>query len=46
MKFEEIKVEFEKFNSLDVIASSPEVPTTRSPYSNEGTNDPYYSDPF
>lgn len=28
MKFEEIKVEFEKFNSLDVIASSPEVPTT------------------
>ena len=28
MKFEEMKVEFEKLNSLDVIASSPEVPTT------------------
>ncbi len=31
---------------LDIIAESPEEPTTRTPYSNEGTNDPYYSDPF
>ena len=46
MKFEEMKVEFEKLNSLDIIAESPEVPTTRSPYSNEGTNDPFNSDPF
>lgn len=47
MKFEEIRVEFEKYSSLDVIAESqePEVPT-QTTYSNEGSNDPYEDDKF
>lgn len=47
MKFEEIKLEFEKYATLDVIAesdSSPEQTTTA--YSNEGSNDPYENDKF
>ena len=47
MKFEEIKLEFEKLNALDIIAESqaPEV-TTQTTYSNEGANDPYEDDKF
>lgn len=47
MKFEEIKMEFEKYATLDIIAESkdPEVPT-QTTYSNEGSNDPYESDKF
>ncbi len=47
MKFEEIRVEFEKYSSLDVIAESPDpAQQTTTAYSNEGTNDPYFDDPF
>ena len=48
MKFEEIKMEFEKYATLDVIAESvegPEQPTQQT-ISNEGTNDPYENDKF
>ena len=47
MKFEEIKVEFEKYATLDIIAESPD-PTqqTTTAYSNEGDNDPYEYDKF
>ena len=47
MKFEEIKVEFEEYATLDIIAESqePEVPT-QTTYSNEGANDPYEDDKF
>ena len=48
MKFEEIKMEFEKYATLDITAESAgeETPTQQTAYSNEGTNDPYadYSD--
>ncbi len=46
MKFEEIKLEFEKNYSLDVIAESVENPTQQTTYSNEGANDPYEDDKF
>ena len=48
MKFEEIKVEFEKYATLDIIAESAgeETPTQQTAYSNEGTNDPYADDKF
>ncbi len=48
MKFEEIKLEFEKYATLDVIAESvggPEQPTQQT-ISNEGSNDPYADDKF
>ena len=45
MKFEEIRVEFEKYASLDVIAESIE-PVQQTTYSNEGDNDPYENDKF
>ncbi len=45
MKFEDIKVEFEKFNALDIIAESQELPEQPT-YSNEGANDPYADDKF
>ena len=46
MKFEEIKMEFEKYATLDVIAESNEDPTQQTTYSNEGNNDPYADDKF
>ena len=46
MKFEEIRVEFEKYASLDVIAESNENPEQTTAYSNEGANDPYENDKF
>ena len=47
MKFEEIKMEFERYATLDVIAESAEEnPTQQTTYSNEGTNDPYEDDKF
>ena len=47
MKFEEIKVEFEKFESFDIIAESNDAEATTAPkYSNEGANDPYENDKF
>ena len=47
MKFEEIKVEFEKYATLDIIAESETVPEqTTTAYSNEGDNDPYENDKF
>ena len=45
MNFEEIKVEFEKYATLDIIAESETVPTAPT-YSNEGDNDPYENDKF
>ena len=48
MNFEEIKMEFEKYATLDVIAESvagPEQPTQQT-ISNEGTNDPFEHDKF
>ena len=46
MKFEEIKLELEKYVTLDVIAESVEDPTQQTTYSNEGDNDPYEDDKF
>ncbi len=45
MKFEEIKMEFEKYATLDIIAESETVPE-QTTYSNEGDNDPYADDKF
>ncbi len=46
MKFEEIKVEFEKYATLDIIAESKD-PTQQTTYTNEGgSNDPYEYDKF
>ena len=45
MKFEEIKVEFKKYATLDVIAESETIPE-QTTYSNEGANDPYENDKF
>lgn len=48
MKFDEIKIEFEKYVSFDIISKSNEyVTTTNTTYSNEmGANDPYGEDKF
>ncbi len=46
MKFEKIKLEFEKYATLDTIAESVENPTQQTTYSNEGANDPYEDDKF
>ncbi len=45
MKFEEIKIEFEKLSVNDVVAESSEEPT-QTTFSNEGANDPYEDDKF
>ena len=45
MKFEEIKIEFEKYSTLDIIAESKD-PTQQTTYTNEGSNDPYENDKF
>ena len=45
MKFEEIKVEFEKYATLDVIAESESQQETTT-YSNEIPHDPYGTDKF
>lgn len=45
MKFEEIKLEFEKYATLDVIAESDSSPE-QTTYSNEGSNDPFEHDKF
>ena len=44
MKFEKIKIEFEKYESLDIIASSLEEETTVSPIDPSKSNDPYEND--
>ena len=47
MKFEKIEIEFEKFLSVDVIASSSdegEIPTTGNPIDPTINNDPYEND--
>ena len=44
MKFESVKIEFEKYESLDIIASSPEEGTTVSPIEPSKSNDPYEND--
>lgn len=48
MKFEEIKIEFERYSSLDVITESTDngQQTTAGHYGNEGNNDSYLYDPF
>ena len=43
MKFEKITVEFEKYESLDIIASSPEEPT-EAPTEATTKYDPYEND--
>ena len=40
MKFETVKIEFEKYESLDIIASSLEEETTVSPIEPSKSNDP------
>lgn len=46
MKFEKIEITFEKYQSLDIIATSPEeeVPTTGNPIDPTIQNDPYEND--
>ena len=44
MKFETVKIEFEKYESLDIIASSLEEETTVSPIEPSKSNDPYEND--
>ena len=44
MKFEKLVVEFEKYESLDIIASSLEEETTVSPIEPSIKNDPYEND--
>ena len=44
MKFETVKIEFEKYESLDIIASSLEEETTVSPIEPSIKNDPYEND--
>ena len=44
MKFETVKIEFEKYESLDIIASSLEEETTVSPIDPSKSNDPYEND--
>ena len=46
MKFEEIKLEFVKYATVDTIAESVENSTQQTTYSNEGANDPYEDDKF
>ncbi len=44
MKFETVKIEYEKYESLDIIASSFEEETTVSPIEPSKSNDPYEND--
>ena len=44
MKFERIEVEIEKYESLDIIATSFEEGTTDSPVDPTINNDPYEND--
>ena len=44
MKFETVKIELEKYESLDIIASSLEEETTVSPIEPSIKNDPYEND--
>ena len=43
MKFEKIVIELEKYESLDIIASSPEDPT-EAPVETTTKHDPYQND--
>ena len=44
MKFETVKIEFEKYQSLDIIATSFEEGTTATPVDPTINNDPYEND--
>ena len=44
MKFESVKIEFEKYETLDIIATSFEEETTVSPIEPSIKNDPYEND--
>ncbi len=44
MKFETVKIEFEKYETLDIIATSFEEETTVSPIEPSIKNDPYEND--
>ena len=44
MKFEKVKIELEKYETLDIIASSPEEPTEAPTEAPTIKNDPYEND--